>query len=84
MAKRCSALRKKKTNELSKLRRVFGPKRVSGKLLRIEKNWDLGIQDGLLGVQVRGFERKDWSCDEEDEDRGEFCGTGSRRSTTTL
>ncbi|CAB4313387.1 unnamed protein product [Prunus armeniaca] len=57
MAKRCSALRKKKTNELSKLRRVLAEKSF-WEIVEDRKNWDLGIQDDCLGSKLEALNER--------------------------
>ncbi|CAL8999856.1 unnamed protein product [Prunus brigantina] len=60
MAKRCSALRKKKTNELSKLRRVLKGQIEKGFLEIVEdrKSWDLGIQDDCLESKLEALNER--------------------------
>ncbi|KAI5322612.1 hypothetical protein L3X38_031684 [Prunus dulcis] len=57
MAKRCSALRKKKTNELSKLRRVLAEKSFL-EIVEDRKNWDLGIHDDCLGSKLEALNER--------------------------
>ncbi|ONI01099.1 hypothetical protein PRUPE_6G121400 [Prunus persica] len=67
MAKRCSALRKKKTNELSKLRRVlkgqiekgsFSAEKGFLEIVEDRKNWDLGIQDDCLESKLKALNER--------------------------
>ncbi|PQQ10336.1 hypothetical protein Pyn_24402 [Prunus yedoensis var. nudiflora] len=60
MAKRCSDLKKKKTNELSKLRRVFKGQIEKGFLEIVEdvENRDLGIQDDCLGSKLEALNER--------------------------
>ncbi|CAL8999865.1 unnamed protein product [Prunus brigantina] len=67
MAKRCSTLRKKKTSELSKLRRVlkgqiekgsFSAEKSFLEIVEDGDNWDVGIQDDCLGSKLEALNER--------------------------